>query len=944
MRKGKLRSRRGISVALLLILFGTTILISIPVATYASPISQTPKTTNSMMSESIYREFSERRWDFRSCEPQFTSLLALSSIRFSNDVLQLDSSMPPDLSPFGTPHAPIDIDDNTDFVTQGWPGNGTVEDPYVIAGLNINATATGGVAINITNTDVHFFIKDCWLTANSTSVIELNSIAHGRVKNNTILQSSRGVVALHSEDLTIFDNLFYEFSWAGVYMEDCSLSSLRGNNCTTCFIGLHIEQSNNIFIEDNYCTDCLGGIELYLGCEYITTHNNTLVSNEVGIGLYLDCEDNIIDSNNCTLTNMYGIYALECANNTILNNYGRVNGIDILLQNSTSHTIHNNDCGTTTGLIDAGSISLDNSNNSIITGNHVENSFICIEATRGSSHNEIANNTCFLYLGGIVAWYGAPYNTITNNTCDSQWSGDVDIFVETSSYCTVTENKCNHSMFNIVSIESNNVSVVDNLCYETTEAGIWFSIGYHVLIKGNTLGNGSTGIVLEDVVYGSVLDNTVSNFTATWMGGPTGIHLTNAYNSSVVGNHITECNVAIYMEQSSKCNITDNTCIDNQDGIFVVISNFDIVIDKNYCHLTMGYAIIVAETYNCTVTRNVCTNTTGLEGICLGVYDAQCDAFWNEFRLSDIGIDFEGHKGVITHNTIKDNELFGLYILGLLDVNVTWNIFDENGQNVRDDSVQTIFDYNYYSNYTGVDANADGIGDTWHPIDGLANNNDTHPLMYYPTSPTWLEAPMDQQAEYGEEFTYSISVVTSPKSAPISEWWINDSQFVINDGIISYALALGFGGYPLEVRAYNLYGYYVSGTFTVTVADTVAPTIIGPDDFDYIVGQVGRWITWIAEDHDPASYSVTLDGIEVMSGAWNSTAENVTISVDGLSVGDHTFVIVFLDGSGNANTDTVVVTVRLEDFTPLLFIAGIGAVAIVAITVIYLTRKKGSGE
>jgi len=896
-------------------------------------MTPTPKPTL----DRVGRHFS----DFRNFEYQSLHLDPQESYtQESSRVL----SMPLDIDPFGTPHAPIVINENNDFETQNWPGEGTVEQPYIIAGLNINSTITGGPAINITNTDVHFFVMDCWLTSNETSVIEFNSVIHGRIKNNTILNSERGVVALHSSDLTVNDNLFYSFGWAGVYLEDCTLSTLENNNCTTCFIGLHIEQSNNIFIEENYCFNCLGGIELYLNCEYVTVFNNTAINNDVGIGLYLNCENNLIDSNNCTSNVFAGIYSQECPGNTIESNFGRNNDADIFLQNCTSHVISGNDCGWGSEASFIGSIALHNSNNSIIMKNQVENTLISIEIAEGSSYNEISNNNCTIYAGAIVIWNNAPHNTAASNLCTGLGFGEVDIYIENSHFNEISENQCNQSYYNIVIAGSNSTNVTDNQCFNSQEGSIMFDTCYYALAEGNTLANGSSGIGLLNTAFGTVKDNTIVNFTGIWSGGFAGIHLDSVSNSSIIGNYITKCNTAIYMQQSNECNITGNTCVDNQDGIFVVISNFDIFIEDNYCQLTTSFAILVAESYNCTVVRNVCTNTTGEEGICLGVYDAQCDASWNEFRFSSAGIDFEGHKGVITHNIIKDNDLFGLYTLGLLDVNVTWNVFDNNGENVRDDSLTTIFDYNYYSNYTGVDANADGIGDTWHPIAGSANNNDTHPLMYYPTAPTWLEEPTDQQAEYGEEFTCSISVFTSPKLAPITEWWINDSHFVIDDGIISNGLVLSFGDYPLEVRASNLYGYSVSGTFKVTVVDTVAPSIIGPDDFEYVVDQVGRWITWIAEDHDPESYRVTLDGIETMSGAWNSTAENVTINVDGLSVGNHIFMITFIDGSGNSGSDTVVVTVKPIDFTPLLIVAGAGFAGVVAITVVYLSRKKKSVE
>jgi hypothetical protein len=64
--------------------------------------------------------------------------------------------------------------------------------------------------------------------------------------------------------------------------------------------------------------------------------------------------------------------------------------------------------------------------------------------------------------------------------------------------------------------------------------------------------------------------------------------------------------------------------------------------------------------------------------------------------------------------------------------------------------------------------------------------------------------------------------------------------------------------------------------------------------------------------------------------------------VDGLSVGDHTFVVTFVDGTGNTATDTVVVTVS-SDLIPLFIAAGAGVAIVVVIIVIYLGRKKGAG-
>ncbi|MFX1331630.1 MAG: hypothetical protein ACFE9W_08740, partial [Promethearchaeota archaeon] len=53
------------------------------------------------------------------------------------------------------PPAQILIIGNNDFIVQGWPGNGTNEDPYRIDDLVIGTTET---AIRVINVTCHFII------------------------------------------------------------------------------------------------------------------------------------------------------------------------------------------------------------------------------------------------------------------------------------------------------------------------------------------------------------------------------------------------------------------------------------------------------------------------------------------------------------------------------------------------------------------------------------------------------------------------------------------------------------------------------------------------------------------------------------------------------------------------------------------------------------------
>ena len=74
-------------------------------------------------------------------------------------------------------------------------------------------------------------------------------------------------------------------------------------------------------------------------------------------------------------------------------------------------------------------------------------------------------------------------------------------------------------------------------------------------------------------------------------------------------------------------------------------------------------------------------------------------------------------------------------------------------------------------------------------------------------------------------------------------------------------------------------------------------------------GELGSIIIWNPFDFPPSSYLIMRNGSEVNSGAWNTTSEAISISVDKLYLGTWNYTIIVYDQGGNSVQATVFVKV-----------------------------------
>ena len=97
---------------------------------------------------------------------------------------------------------------------------------------------------------------------------------------------------------------------------------------------------------------------------------------------------------------------------------------------------------------------------------------------------------------------------------------------------------------------------------------------------------------------------------------------------------------------------------------------------------------------------------------------------------------------------------------------------------------------------------------------------------------------------------------------------------------------------------------------TVTrAADTINPIVTSPPDQLYVEGSTGNSISWMANDDNPGTYTITNNSIEIASGIWVSGTP-IIINIDALLIDTYIFNITVFDTSFNSVWDIVLVTVN----------------------------------
>ena len=179
------------------------------------------------------------------------------------------------------PHAIIYINHEANFTALGFPGQGTISDPYIIEECFINDI--GISLIHIENVSAYFIIR--------------------------------------------FNLLIGKAGGNAINLVNCTHGLIIDNNVQNTTIGIQLFESSNNTISGNIVTNMIYGFLLTNGSSSNIVYDNRIYNNSIGITLSFDTINNNISSNLICNNSHIGIY-LFCAENNIINNNTIYNQFD----------------------------------------------------------------------------------------------------------------------------------------------------------------------------------------------------------------------------------------------------------------------------------------------------------------------------------------------------------------------------------------------------------------------------------------------------------------------------------------------------------------------------------------------------------------------------------------------------------------------------------------
>jgi len=439
------------------------------------------------------------------------------------------------------------IESDEDFILLGFPGHGTLENPYRIENFQMGGAnvATGLFISNITK---HFIIEDCIIAAaiaihvvnipdvrfnisdnniesssfyypvNTLTGIRLVNCGNVSITYNFVESSYIGLEMISTENILVLNNELAgktdedpNIKYAGIKLRHTENCVFKNNSFTEggFYLDLDFEQFNTLILENNSVSDkkilfCKNVTEtiisnqtygqiLLFGCKDIIVKNLILSKLFIGIGLFFS--DTCEIYNNMILDCHFGIYDYNSCNTDISNNVCDSNSIGIEVVSSEYSVLNNNTC-INSNFYDG--IQLSNSIYSLVENNNCSFNSLGNGILDSSIDSMIINNVCMNNSYGIHLWF--------------------------SEATVIMNNKLNQNSGGIWALDANDIKIFNNTVEYNTKFG-------GIVVQNSIVGIISYNLLLENVGYGVTLNSGTMDYL---------IHHNSFFNNQIYSDALSQ--------------------------------------------------------------------------------------------------------------------------------------------------------------------------------------------------------------------------------------------------------------------------------------------------------------------------------------------------------------------------------------------------------------------
>jgi parallel beta-helix repeat protein len=446
-------------------------------------------------------------------------------------------------------------------------------------------------------------------------------------------------------------------------------------------------------------------------------------------------------------------------------------------------------------------------------------------------------------------------------------NGDDGISMYSSNYVTFIENEIHENHADGFYISGNDfVYLRDNIVHNNRIDGINFDVSDDSIIEENQvfdngwtsfeLGAVGNGIIVEVAENISLLGNTVYNNSAH--GIQLGMCTKMVVHENIIyGNFGFEGECGIYVVGVNHCDFTNNIVYNNTENGIFMMDSVDCVVSHN-----VVYENTINGIYLLTCNRtSLLYNDFGWNPTnALDESGTNRKNYWNNSMVGNWYSDYNGTGPYNITNTLDYFPSMSLFAGSLEDLE--YELGSTGNEVIMAASALNPWYYEFYINGELVDsfnwfggnihANVDGLDVGVHNISIVVYHVSGHSLfgeaqvtVEDTTPPEWVTDPENQMVYYGNALIYQLSVIDFSE---IAEWSVNDTRFIITDGLLTGSSLLPIGTYALHITVSDIYDNEQSAdiliqvieepttsttstttTTTSAITDTTAPTSGGAD-------------------------------------------------------------------------------------------------------------------